>query len=225
MENLTLVIPAKFEASTLPTVLKEIEKLNLSCKKIIVVPKYDKETLKALENLDCKILIQKGEGFGNALIQGLNSSTTEYSCIFNADGSFDPKELSTMQKKINEDGFDLVFGSRYESDCSSEDDTWVTYIGNFIFSKIGNIFFNLNISDILYTYVAGKTSSVVQLNLQKKDFVFCVELPIKAKRQNLRITTSKSNERARIGGKKKVNAIKDGFLILIAMIKLFFIKN
>ena len=63
------------------------------------------------------------------------------------------------------------------------------------------------------------------LNLQKRDFVFCIELPIKAKRQNLRITTSKSNERARIGGKKKVNAIKDGFLILIAMIKMFFIKN
>ena len=36
MENLTLVIPAKFEASTLPTVLKEIENLNLNCKKIII---------------------------------------------------------------------------------------------------------------------------------------------------------------------------------------------
>ena len=32
MENLTLVIPAKYEATTLPVVLKEIEKLNLNCK-------------------------------------------------------------------------------------------------------------------------------------------------------------------------------------------------
>ena len=38
MKNLTLVIPAKFEASTLPIVLNEIEKLNLNCEKIIVVP-------------------------------------------------------------------------------------------------------------------------------------------------------------------------------------------
>ena len=33
MENLTLVIPAKFEATTLPIVLKEIKDLNLDCKK------------------------------------------------------------------------------------------------------------------------------------------------------------------------------------------------
>ena len=43
MENLTLVIPAKFEATTLPSVLKELKKLNLDCKKIVVVPKYDTE--------------------------------------------------------------------------------------------------------------------------------------------------------------------------------------
>ena len=181
--------------------------------------------LRQLKNLIVKFYFKKNKGYGDALIHGINNVKTEMFCIFNADGSFDPKELSSMQKKINEDNFDLVFGSRYEKDCSSEDDTWVTYVGNFIFSKIGNIFFNLNISDILYTYVAGKTSSFKLLNLQKRDFVFCIELPIKAKRQNLRITTSKSNERARIGGKKKVNAIKDGFLILIAMIKMFFIKN
>ena len=192
---------------------------------MVVLEENDTETIEAIKEFDCEILFQENKGYGDALIHGINNVKTEMFCIFNADGSFDPKELSTMQKKIDEDNFDLVFGSRYEKDCSSEDDTWVTYIGNFIFSKIGNIFFNLNISDILYTYVAGKTSSVQLLNLQKKDFVFCIELPIKAKRQNLRITTSKSNERARIGGKKKVNAIKDGFLILIAMIKLFFNKN
>ena len=36
MENLTLVIPAKFEASTLPTVLKEIENWILIVKKLLL---------------------------------------------------------------------------------------------------------------------------------------------------------------------------------------------
>ena len=36
--------------------------------------------------------------------------------------------------------------------------------------------------------------------------------------------TVPSYERARIGGKKKVNALKDGMLILFKMIKLFFNK-
>ena len=42
MNDLTLVIPAKYEKSTLPIVLEELEKFDL--KKIIVIPKYDDET-------------------------------------------------------------------------------------------------------------------------------------------------------------------------------------
>ena len=131
MKNLTLVIPAKFEASTLPIVLNEIEKLNLNCKKIIVVPEYDKDTLKVLEDFDCKILIQKGEGFGNAITQGLNNSTTEYSCIFNADGSFDPKYLDEMLNKIN-NNFEFVFSTRYKKPGGSDDDTFLTLLGNYL---------------------------------------------------------------------------------------------
>ena len=62
---------------------------------------------------------------------------------------------------------------------------------------------------------------IKKLRLKSKDFVLCVELPILSKRKSLKIGTSKSNERARLGGKKKVNALKDGYLILIGMIKLF----
>ena len=87
---------------------------------------------------------------------------------------------------------------------------------------MGKVFFKLQITDILYTYVLGRTSCAKKLELSSKDFSFCVELPIKAKRANLKIGTSKSYERARIAGEKKVNAFKDGLKILFSMIKLFF---
>ena len=119
----------------------------------------------------------------------------------------------------------MVFATRYETNCSSEDDTLITYIGNFFFTKLGNVLFKLKITDILYTFVMGSTEVFKNLNIKNKDFTFCVELPIKAHKKNYLLATSKSNERARIGGKKKVNAIKDGFLILISMLKLFFGRN
>ena len=68
----------------------------------------------------------------------------------------------------------------------------------------------------------GNCYKALSLNLNKKDFGLCVELPIKAKRFGYNIKDSPSYERARFAGKKKVNAFKDGFLILINMIKLFF---
>ena len=86
-------------------------------------------------------------------------------------------------------------------------------------------FFSLKISDILYTYILGKTSSFRSLQLKNSDFRICVELPIKAKFMKMKYTCLPSYERERIGGKKKVNAIKDGFLILLEMLKLFFINK
>jgi len=224
MENLTLVIPAKFEATTLPSVLKELKKLNLDCKKIVVVPKYDTETLKALEGTDCEVLIQKGEGFGNALIEGLNYSSTEYSCIFNADGSFDPKYLDEMLKK-NKDNYEFIFSTRYKKPGGSDDDTILTFLGNYFFTLLCKILFRVNISDVLYTYVMGKTDAFKELALNYNDFTFCVELSIKAKFKSFRVFDFPSYERPRISGKKKVNELKDGFLILISILKLFIFKK
>ena len=222
MNNLTLIIPAKKEKESLSKVLDELKPYNY--KIVVVLEKEDYETIESIQDRECKILFQKKMGYGDALIQGINFIETELFCIFNADGSFNPIEIRQMLKILHSNNSDLVFGTRYEKDCSSEDDTLITSIGNFIFTNLGKIFFRLKISDILYTYVIGKTDKVKNLNLQSKDFVFCVELPIKANRSNLLLSNSKSNERARIAGTKKVNAFRDGLKILLGMIKLFF-KN
>ena len=223
MNNLTLLIPAKEEAESLPLVLKELEKYN--CRKLVVMSKEDKETIKAIEDYSCEKLYQKKNGYGAALIEGIEHIETEYLCIFNADGSFNPKELSIMLNKIKVNKLDLVFGSRYEKEGGSEDDTIITSIGNYFFTKLGKILFKLNITDILYTYVMGKTSKVRNLSLISKDFSFCVELPIKAKRKGYKLINSKAYERLRIGGRKKVNPFKDGLIILIYLIRLFFIRS
>ncbi len=220
MHELTLVIPAKNEKESLPSVLQELKPFNLEI--LVVLEESDKDTINSISNYNCRIVFQKNKGYGDALILGINEVNTKYFCIFNADGSFNPNELKTMYKSLISNEIDFIFASRYERDCSSEDDTLITFIGNFIFTKIGNIFFNLKITDILYTFVIGKVESFKNLNIENRDFSFCVELPIKACKFGYKLSTSKSNERARIGGRKKVNAFKDGLLILISMLKLFF---
>ena len=60
-------------------------------------------------------------------------------------------------------------------------DTIVTLIGNKVFLLLVK-FFSLPITDILYTFVLGKAEKVNDLKLLSKDFCFCVELPIRAKK-------------------------------------------
>ena len=223
MKNLTLIIPTKEEAESLPIFLDELK--DYDCVKKIIIQKEDHKTLESIKNFqNLDIVIQKNSGYGSALIEGIESVKTEYCCIINADGSMNPKYLELMLKNCSDK--DLVFTSRYQMPGGgSDDDDIVTFVGNKIFSLIGNLFFRLNISDILFTFILAKTNSFKRLNLKNSDFRICVELPIKAKYLDMKYVSLPSHERSRIGGKKKVNAIKDGLLILIEMIRLFFVKK
>ncbi len=221
MSELTLLIPANKEAESLPLFLKELEKYDF--KKMIVLQEEDKETIDSITDFkDIKICVQSKKGYGSALIEGLNAIETEFFCIINADGSMDPKYLDEMLESCKEK--DLVFASRYLKGGGSDDDDLITFVGNKCFSFIGNILFKLNLSDILYTFIVGKTNSAKRLNLKYYDFRICVELPIKAKIKSLNYVSTPSKERKRIGGNKKVNALKDGFLILTAVFELFLQK-
>ena len=223
MKNLTLIIPAKNEAESLPKFLDELQ--NIEAKKLIVLEKEDINTINSIQyHNDIKIIHQESKGYGNAIIEGINNSKTDYCCIINADGSMDPKYLNQMLKECSNN--DFIFASRYQKpNGGSEDDTVITYIGNKVFSFLGNLIFNLNLSDILFTYILGKTKSFKSLNLKNKDFRLCVEIPIKARKMNLKYQTIPSYERSRYGGKKKVNAIVDGFLILIEILSFIGKKN
>ena len=221
MSNLTLLIPAKSESESLPIFLEELKSYNHN--KLIILDEKDVKTIdsiKPFENVD--ILNQKKSGYGNALIEGINHIKTEFFCIINADGSMNPSEIEGMLNEIKINQLDIVFGSRYMKNAGSEDDDFITLIGNYIFTFLGKIFFNLRISDILYTYLIGKTQKIKELDLISGDFSFCVELPIKVQRKNLKYSTYACYERKRIAGKKKVSPFLDGIKILFGMINLFF---
>ena len=222
MKNITLIIPAKNESEALPIVLGKLRKLNF--KIMIVLHKSDVKTINSIKKFKVRILYQTSHGYGDALIKGIKNCKTELFCIFNADGSFKAKEIFKMSKLLQSKKLDFVFGSRYQKNAKSHDDTIITLLGNFFFTKFGQIFFGLPITDILYTFVLGKTAKAKKLKLIEKNFAFCVELPIKAVRKNMTIGSSSAVEFKRIAGEKKVNEFRDGLKILYSMIKLLF-KN
>jgi hypothetical protein len=222
VKDVTLVIPAKFESESLPRVIAELRKFPV--KKIIIMPKNDILTFNSIKKYKCKVIFEKENGYGSALSQGILSVKTKYFCIFNADGAFNPKYLKKMRTEINK-GNHFIFNSRYEKNAGSDDDTVLTYIGNKIFTLICNILFRLSLSDVLFTYVMGSSKAFKSLKVNSRDFSFCVELPVKAKFMKYKIISLPSHERSRIAGKKKVKEFKDGFLILISILRLFIFKK
>ena len=215
MNEITLVIPAKNEPNALPLVLSEIKELNLPVDILVVMRKDDIDTFNATKKYDCKVLFQSKRGYGNAIVEGINYVKTKYSCIFYADGSTDPVYIKLMFEKLNNHKLDLVFGSRYEKNAFSYDDDFITKIGNYGFTFLGNFLMKLKISDLLFTYIFARTKCFKDMNLSSDDYCLCIEIPYKSKILNFSYSTFPCIERKRFADKKKVKAFSDGLKILI----------
>jgi hypothetical protein len=219
MQKIDLIIPAKEKSEHIIILLNNLIKIKF-IKKIIVVLEKDKNII--FKNNRVIIINQKKRGYGSAIKDGFKKSKNKYACIFNADGSFNIFDLPGMLNLIKNKHF--IFASRYEKNAGSEDDTLLTRFGNFFFTKLGRYLLGINLSDILYTYVLCDRKKFLSLNLKNNDFRLCVELPYKVKSFGYFYDTYPSYEYARKYGEKNLKEFKDGFLILLEIIKCF-IKN
>ena len=216
-EKISLIIPSKNEVESLGAVLSELKNNNFINEIIIVVDDKNDNSISVAQKYNCKIVIQEKKGFGSAIITGYKNATNNFGCIFNADFSFDPKYFEELIKESKSN--DFVFGTRYEKQSGSDDDDIVTYVGNKVFSFITKYILGIKLTDILFTYVLCDVKKFNLLDFQNNDFRLCIELPVKVKKSKFKYSEIPMFERKRSGGKKKVNVIKDGFLILLEIVK------
>ncbi len=223
MDNISIIIPARNEKLSLGKVLEEIKKYNFINEIIVVVDNYDDSSIEPAKLYNCKIIIQKSKGYGSAIKEGFENASNEFGCIFNADYSFDPIYLEKMINKSKK--YKFIFGTRYKNEGRSDDDDIITLVGNKIFSFMSKYLLRINLSDILYTYVLCNVKDFRKLDFSSKDFRLCIELPFKVSKYINSYCEIPMIERKRYAGKKNVNVIKDGFLILLEIIKSVFIKR
>ena len=216
-EKISLIIPSKNEVESLGAVLSELNNNEFIDEIIIVVDDKNDNSISVAQKYNCKIVIQEKKGYGSAIITGYKNAKNKFGCIFNADFSFDPKYFEELIKKSQSN--DFIFGTRYEKQSGSDDDDIITYVGNKVFSFITKYILGIKLTDILFTYVLCDVKKFNLLDFQSNDFRLCIELPVKVKKNKFTYSEVPMFERKRFAGKKKVNVIKDGFLILIEIIK------
>lgn len=152
---------------------------------------------------------------------GMREARGDIVAIMDGDGSYEVEDLPKLIKLV-QNGHDFAFGSRYAKESGSDDDTFIRFIGNKIFTFLLRGLHGVRLSDALFLYVVAKRKAILDLNLVESGFEYCVELPIKAHRAGHRYTEIPSFEKARKAGKSHVHAVRDGFKILRVMLKLYF---
>lgn len=167
------------------------------------------------------VYIQKQKGPRHAYIEALPLITGDIIITFSPDGNSIPELIPPLIKKMRE-GYDMVIVSRYLGNAKSEDDSIITAIGNWIFTKTINVLHGGSYTDAMVIYRAFKKELAYSLDLDKEESYATAErifrttlswdplMSVRAAKRKLKVTEIPGDEPPRIGGKPKLQVIRWG---------------
>ncbi len=183
-------------------------------------------TLAFLKENNCEYINQKVPGLSEAILEGINALNTDCVIEFSPDGNCIPKYLNDVVKELKL-GADLVVVSRYLPPAKSFDDSFITGLGNYIFTTMINFFGKQKITDSLNIYRGFRIKKFICPEMLKilEGPVFEPLITIWALKKNFRIVEIAGDEPVRIGGEQKMRIIYNGLCILRMIKRVYFMKG
>jgi len=169
MIKISILIPAYNEEDTiiclLKSVQKEIRKIKTVTFEIIVIDDCSKDNtsklLKENGNLyNHMISLEKNQGKGGAILQGLAKAKGEYVLFQDADLEYSPKDYKALIRPIFDFDVDVVMGSRFLAPQFTRVHYFWHKVGNWGLTLIFNILNNTTFTDIYCCYLIYRKSLV-----------------------------------------------------------------
>ena len=183
--KIDVIIPCYNEKDTIPHVIKNIQKQDISNLNIIIVDDNSndgsKDFLKNIDDPKISVLFHdKNYGKGKAIRTGLDQATSELIIIQDADLEYSPNDYRKILIPFIEADADIVYGSRFMGGNGYvRVHYYFHYIANKILTNLCNLFTNLNMSDMETGMKAFKTKVLQSVVLEENDFRFEPEVTIK----------------------------------------------
>lgn len=167
------------------------------------------------------VYVQKKRGIRFAYLEALPLITGDVVLTFSPDGNCAPDQIPKILDKMRE-GYDLVIGSRYLGDASSDDDDLVTGFGNWLFTRTVNLLHGGNYTDAMVIFRAFSRALIRELDLDKEESYRLPEklfgtvisweplMSVRAAKARKRIAEVGVGEPPRIGGHRKLQLFRWG---------------
>ena len=196
------------------------------CDQILVVDGGSTDgTIEYARSQGYEVLVQVKPGLMNAYREAYPQIRGDIVIPFSPDGNSPAAAIPQLIDKMQE-GYDMVIASRYLPGAYSEDDTPITALGNWVFTKLINLFFGGHYTDAMVMYRAFRTPLYRELGLlvdrymeRKLSDTICVIplMSMRAAKKKLRIGEIPGDEPARIGGAGKCRHFVWGAIYLSQM--------
>lgn len=205
---ISVILPTKDEERSIEEVVSKCK--NIGVEEIIVVDDSKDRTAEIAERLGCKV-IRDVKGYGNAYVEGFKHANGDIVVMMDADGSYDPMEIKKLVEPILKEKADLVIGSRFKGKIMPKAMPWYhRYIGNPLLTKMTNVLFKTDLSDVHSGFRAIKKACLSKLNLRSPGMEFATEFVLKAAMNGLKIAEVPISYYPR-KGKSKLRSFRDGW--------------
>ena len=229
-KKLSIIIPVFNEENTLQTILKKINKNrinDLDFEIIIINDGSTDKTSKIInenqELFDHLIDLEKNNGKGFAIREGLKFASGDYIILQDADLEYDPAEYNKLLGPIINNQADVVYGSRFLGNNERRVLYFWHTIGNKFLTLLSNMLSNLNLTDMEVCYKVFKADVIKNINLKENRFGFEPEITAKIAKKNFRIYEVGIKYFGRKYNEGKKITWKDGFSAIRCILKYNFL--
>lgn len=220
---ITVVIPTLNEVVTIAQVIRGCRPY---ADEIIVVDGHSQDgTREIAEDLADHVILDHGEGKGDALRLSLQTVTGDLIVFIDADGSHNPAEIPLLVAPILEDRADHVTGSRLiggSDELHGGFDEFLRLTGSSLITACINWKLNVRLSDSQNGFRAIKTEVIKKLDLKEKITTIEQEMIIKTLKKGFRMAEVPAHENRRVAGYSKISLRKVWFRYVYSFLKYLF---
>lgn len=221
MKKISVVIPARNEAETLPKVLSDlkttISNLDGYSVDVICVDDHSSDDTPTIAKSFGVYVVQNTAkpGKGLALRTGFSQASGDILVMMDADYSHRPEDLPRFLEALSDD-VGLVIGSRVYG--GSDEYTHVRAFGNTFLSTVIGLTTGCHLSDALNGYKVFRREIFSDFKYTSTAFEIEVEIIANTLRKGYRVVEIRSHERARAGGEAKSFVVRHGSRFLMRAI-------
>jgi glycosyltransferase involved in cell wall biosynthesis len=230
--SVSIVVPAYNEERTIGEVLRRVAGLGLAAEIIVVDDGSEDGTVPLVRSLEgelngLRLLPQDANrGKGAAVRAGVQASTGDIVVIQDADLEYDPADIPTLLRPLQEGVADVVYGTRLRGGEPQRAHLFWHYLGNRALSLMTNVLYNTTLSDMEVGYKAFRGDLIRSLKLVSNDFRFEPEVTAKVLRTpGVRLYEVPISYYGRTYDEGKKITWRDGFKAVAALLRFRFSRE
>ena len=222
--NLTVIVPAHNEQSTIFRTVSSLLSLSLPCPhQIIVVDDGSTDDtqviLRRMKHTRLSVIQhEENRGKGAAVLTGLGAATGSHILIFDADAEYEPADITALLGPLMRDRCTVVFGSRRFGHYTSYD-SFRYALGNVGLTFVANVLFDSVITDLHTCLKLVPTHFLKELELTERGFGLDTQITAELLRRGIRPFEVPISYVARSRSEGKKITWKDGVKCLFILVR------